>query len=234
MSIYYKVFFNATYRPEYEILINYYLSKEENKNTKNFSIIEFGVASGKSLKYLEIIVQRIKKKFDIKIDIFGFDTFTGMPKSNNPFDQLYDWEEGDFDTNYEAVSNSLRFSKLIKGDVSDTLNLEIIKNLQLKNVICIFFDLDYYSSTLEAFKIFNDEFLDLLLPRVGIFFDNLHSSTEYSGEYLSIKEFNKVNENAQKHISRDFYLEKFDNRFYQFINFENKNYNNNSKEKQKL
>ena len=77
-----KYIFKRTFRPEYEILIDHYLSKKENKNLDHISIIEFGVASGKSLKYLENIKSKFEKKYKLKIKIFGFDTFE-VSKSNN-------------------------------------------------------------------------------------------------------------------------------------------------------
>ena len=58
-----KNIFKRTFRPEYEILIDYYLSKIENRNLDHISIIEFGVASGKSLQYLESIKSKFEKKY---------------------------------------------------------------------------------------------------------------------------------------------------------------------------
>ena len=105
-----KYILNRTFRPEYEILIDYYLSKTENKGLDHISIIEFGVASGKSLKYLENIKLKFEKKYKLEIKIFGFDTFEGMPKSSNKYDQLYDWKEGDYFSNYDYVNSSLKYS----------------------------------------------------------------------------------------------------------------------------
>ncbi len=221
--------FNRTFRPEYEILIDYHLSKEENKNLDHISIIEFGVASGKSLKYIEALKPKFEKKYQLKINIFGFDTFEGMPKSQNKHDQLYDWKEGDYSSNYENVKTSLNYSKLIKGDIKRSINLELFNNLNISNILVIFFDLDFFTSTNDSFKIFDKSFSKFLRPRVGLFFDNLQSSSEFSGEYFSIKKFNEENHINNKFISKDFYLEKFDNRFYQYMNFEHELFNENFK-----
>lgn len=223
-----------TYRPEYEILLDYHLSKKENQNLNEFSIIEFGVASGKSLKYLEKIVKNFERKFKISISIYGFDTFSGMPKSNNPLDHLHSWAEGDFESSIELVKKKLSFSKLIIGNVGQSISIKNFIDNNISNIGMIIFDLDYYTSTNSAFKIFDDEFLKYCLPRVGLFFDNLHSATEFSGEYLSIKEFNLNNNDKLKYISKDFYLEKFDNRYFQFLNFNDSRFNLNFNQKQKL
>ena len=229
-----KYIFKRTFRPEYEILLDHYLSKTENKNLDHISIIEFGVASGKSLKYLENIKSKFEKKYKLKIKIFGFDTFEGMPKSRNKYDQLYDWKEGDYYSSYNDVNSSLKYTKLIKGDVKNSINLKIFKDYGISNVLIIFFDLDFFTSTNYSFKIFEKSFSKTLRPRVGLFFDNLHSSSEFSGEYLSIKKFNEKNLRNNKFISKDFYLEKFDNRFYQYMNFEHKLFNENLKKNQYL
>lgn len=231
---YNKFFTNKTYRPEYEILIDYHLSKQENLDLENISIIEFGVASGSSLKYLEDLKQKIEKKYNIEIKIYGFDTFEGMPKSQDISDQIYDWKEGDYKADYEKVKSSLKYTKLIKGDIKDTINYEIFSKNEISNILVIIFDLDYYSSTSNAFKIFDNSLSKFLRPRVGVFFDNLHSSTEISGEYLSIKQFNEKNIKNNQIISKDFYLEKYDNRFYQYMNLNHKAFNINKKKKQIL
>lgn len=229
-----KYIFNRTFRPEYEIIIDHYLSKVENKNLDHISIIEFGVASGKSLKYLESIKSKVEKKYKLRIKIFGFDTFEGMPKSSNKYDQLYDWKEGDYYSSYDDVNSSLKYTKLIKGDVNDTVNPKLFEDYDISNVLIIFFDLDFFTSTNYSFKIFEKSFSNILRPRVGLFFDNLHSSSEFSGEYLSIKKFNESNIKNNKFISRDLYLEKFDNRFYQYMNFEHDLFDENLKKSQYL
>ena len=58
----------------------------------------------------------------------------------------------------------------------------------------IAFDLDYYTSTVDAMGVFNGD-LSIYLPRVYCYFDDVLSydhcvTSEYSGELLAIKEFN--------------------------------------------
>lgn len=177
---------------------------------------------------------KYEKKYNLKINLFGFDTFEGMPKSENINDQLYDWKQGDFYANYELIQKKLKFTTLIKGNVEDTISQNIFEKHKISNILIIFFDLDYYSSTSSAFKIFDKVYDKYILPRVGLFFDNLHSATEISGEYLSIKNFNKNNFEFGKYISKDFYLERFDNRYYIYLNQNHKNYSINYNEQKYL
>lgn len=233
-ELYNKFILKKTFRPEYEILIDYYLSKEENKNLDHISIIEFGVASGNSLKYLEDLKIKFEKRYNVEIRLFGFDTFEGMPKTENIYDQSYDWNKGDYSSDYNKVLSKVKSANLIKGDIKNTVTYELFESLKISNILIVIFDLDYFSSTNSSFKIFENSFSSFMMPRVGLFFDNIHSSSEISGEYYSIQKFNNENIKNGKIISKDFYLEKFDNRYYQFLNLNHKLFSVNKKKRQNL
>ena len=231
---YNKFILKKTFRPEFEIIIDYYLSKEENKNLDHIIIIEFGVSYGKSLKYLEDLKIKFEKRYKVEIRLFGFDTFEGMPKTENIYDQPYDWNKGDYISDYQTVQSKVKSANLIKGDIKNTVNRELFESYNISNILIILFDLDYFSSTNNSFKIFENSFSSYMLPRVGLFFDNIHSSSEISGEYYSIQKFNDENIKNGKIISKDFYLEKFDNRFYQYLNLNHKLFSVNKKKRQIL
>ena len=61
-----------------------------------------------------------------------------MPKSRNKYDQLYDWKEGDYYSSYNDVNSSLKYTKLIKGDVKNSINLKKFKDYGISNVLIIF------------------------------------------------------------------------------------------------
>jgi hypothetical protein len=73
----------------------------------------------------------------------------------------------------------------------------------------ISFDLDYYSSIVEAFGIFDvpDE---AILPRVMCYMDDVIGTTEcysdFTGERLAIREFNERNESRKLSPCYDFEL----------------------------
>jgi hypothetical protein len=58
-------------------------------------------------------------------------------------------------------------------------------------VAFISFDLDYYSSTMQAFSIFEATH-NILLPRIYCYFDDIlgHIYSDFTGERLAIREFN--------------------------------------------
>ncbi len=65
----------------------------------------------------------------------------------------------------------------------------------------ISFDLDYYSSTLAAFRIFSIR-ESYILPRVACYFDDMTGDIDYAyndftGELLAVNEFNAEHENIK-------------------------------------
>ena len=164
---------------------------------ENISVIEFGVAGGNGLVALENIAQDIEEEVGVKISVYGFDTGEGMPEILDYRDLPYVWQKGFFKMDVERLKARLKKAKLILGDVKDTIKT-FSKKESPAPIGFISFDLDYYSSTTEAFQLFN-ETNTLFLPRVFCYFDDcigydweLHS--EFTGELLAIKEFNNKNE----------------------------------------
>lgn len=164
---------------------------------ESISVIEFGVAGGNGLVALENIAQDVEEAVGVKISVYGFDSGEGLPEILDYRDLPYVWQKGFFKIDVELLLARLKKAKLILGDVKDTAKTFA----QIENpapIGFISFDLDYYSSTAEAFQLF-DEPNNLFLPRVFCYFDDciggdyeLHS--EFTGELLLIKEFNHKND----------------------------------------
>ena len=89
----------------------------------------------------------------------------------------------------EKLRKRLRRAQLILGLVEDTVS-EFIAS-RPSPVAFISFDLDYYSSTMQAFKMLEAE-QTLLLSRIYCYFDDIMGFTysEYNGERLAIADFN--------------------------------------------
>ena len=60
------------------------------------SIIEFGVAGGRGLVCLDEIARSISSKFDIGIDVYGFDTGEGLPLISDARDLPNLYSQGDY------------------------------------------------------------------------------------------------------------------------------------------
>lgn len=153
------------------------------------SFIEFGVAGGNSLIALEAIARRLEDHFKINIEVYGFDTGAGLPRPSDYRDIPNLWSESDFRMDEEKLRRRLTKAQLILGPVDKTVPLFPERNPA--PVAFIAFDLDYYSSTVHAFRLLDAEHR-LLLPRVHCYFDDIMGYTlcEFNGERLAIAEFN--------------------------------------------
>jgi len=136
----------------------------------NFTVIEFGVAGGNGLLILERIAERISISLGVHIEILGFDTGRGMPNPQDYRDLPHVYQEGFYKMEIEKLKSRLKTAQLIIGDIFDTIPC-FFGNPDLPPVGFVAFDLDYYSSTKKAFRIFEGAPLTRL-PRVFCYFDD--------------------------------------------------------------
>jgi hypothetical protein len=153
------------------------------------SFIEFGVAGGNSLLKPEAIARRLYDYFKINIDVYGFDGGTGMPRPRDYRDIPNLWCEGHFRMDVEKLQDRLTKAQLMLGPVDETVP-SFLKRSPAPVAFAVF-DLDYYSSTMQAFTLFDAE-QSLLLPRVHCYFDDILAYTicDFNGELLAITDFN--------------------------------------------
>ena len=230
----FRLLCNAVERPSYSCCVLVAAKLASALGIHRISVIEFGVAGGNGLLELENMVEEVERIVPIKIDIFGFDTGKGLPLSDNYKDQLYFWQEGHFEMNEEALRKRLRLSKLVLGDVSKSVET-FISEYNPAPIGAIMFDLDYYSSTKDAFKLFNYLNSNNSLPRIYTYMDDISSvdllpANEFTGVRCAINEFNSENNNKKiarmEHLSRFMRLPKpWNELVYVFHNFEHKDYN---------
>jgi hypothetical protein len=153
------------------------------------SVIEFGVAGGNGLVSLERIAEKVGGVFGVTIDAYGFDSGGGLPKPQDYRDCPNLFSPGHYPMDEEKLRKRLHSARLVLGLVEDTVS-EFIASRPAP-VAFISFDLDYYSSTMQAFKLL-EAAPALLLPRVYCYFDDIMGFTysDYNGERLAIMEFN--------------------------------------------
>ena len=198
LSIIFKKF-----RPHYHSMIYEATQSAIKLKLKKISIIEFGVASGNGLLSIEKYCKKLSKKYEIEYEIYGFDfgNAAGLNLSKNPKDLPYYWSEGQFKMDYEKLKEKITISKLVIGNVSDTIK-SFTQKYNPAPIAVVFFDLDYYTSTSNALELFKcqDEFI---LPRVICYFDDLQPNVNnFNGELAAINEFNKNNEEMK--IAKDY------------------------------
>lgn len=87
---------------------------------KRVSAIEFGVAGGNGLVTMEEHAKEIEQYTGVKFDLYGFDSGTGLPITQDYRDQLYFWAQGGFPMDVNALKSRLKNAQLILGDVKET------------------------------------------------------------------------------------------------------------------
>jgi hypothetical protein len=195
--------FDAVARPNYGFCIYNAAQLAKSLGIKRISIIEFGVAGGNGLVNLEQHAEEISKALDIEFEIYGFDMGSGLPKPLGFRDMPYMWAEGFYKMDLDLLKNRLKFSKLIIGNVKETCTT-FFEEYGPAPIGCAMFDLDYYSSTIDAFNIFHaDE--NNYLPRIYCYFDDIASNglramNNHVGVLRAIEEFNQTN--SSKKIAR--------------------------------
>jgi hypothetical protein len=160
---------------------------------QRISALEFGVAGGNGLLALEDHARRVNRETGVQIDIYGFDSGSGLPAPSDFRDMPYAWEQGFYAMDADRLKDRLRSAKLIIGDVRDT-----VRHFGDENpapIGFISFDLDYYSSTTAALEVLDLPF-EKLLPRIFCYFDDVaggpsYCYNEFTGELLAINEFNQ-------------------------------------------
>jgi hypothetical protein len=156
---------------------------------ERITVIEFGVAGGNGLLELERVAGWVERRSGVGIDVVGFDIGTGLPRPQDHRDLPNLWSEGHYPMNSEALQARLSTARLELGAVADTVPAFLAQHPAPIGFVS--FDLDLYSSTTEALRIFEAE-PALLLPRVMCYFDDIigFSHGDFTGERLAIREFN--------------------------------------------
>ena len=198
------------------------------------SAIEFGVCSGASLTYIEKYSKEIEKLTGVSFNTYGFDMMSGLPKTSIDYkNQLYFWPQGAFKTDLEKLRNNIKTSTLIIGDIKDKVKT-FFDEYEPPVIGFISFDLDYYTSTLSAFEIFNFSQSNYL-PRVECYMDDVSSFNELSaskgtGVLRAIEEFNERENNKKiykKELVSQFrrFKEYWNEKIYVFHYFNHDLYN---------
>jgi hypothetical protein len=150
-------------------------------------MLEFGVAGGSGLVSLETISRIVGERLGVDIDVYGFDTGVGLPASDDYRDGPYFRTGGDFPMDPDRLRSRLKRAELILGEVKHTIDRFV--QSRPAPIAFIAFDMDYYTSTVDAFALFKTDD-SILMPRIYCLFDDVFSCGSFDGERLAIEEFN--------------------------------------------
>ena len=72
------------------------------------SVLELGVAGGNGIIALEKYEKKVEKVLDIQIDVYGFDTGVGLPKTEDVNEDLpFFWRTDLYKTDKDALAKKI-------------------------------------------------------------------------------------------------------------------------------
>ena len=164
---------------------------------RGVTIIEFGVAAGGGLLGMCDLAQRATAITGVEVKVVGFDTGVGMPAPVDYRDHPDLYQAGDFPMDQEALRKKLPANaRLIMGELGDTVPRFLAELNPEAPIGFAAIDVDYYSSAVEALRIFADPMPSKYLPLPILYLDDivLPSHSRFSGELLAVEEFNAVHQ----------------------------------------
>ncbi len=187
----------ALERPHYAYCVYHAAWLAKQLGLPRMSVLEFGVAGGNGLVNLEYHAENIEKIHGVGIDIYGFDTGEGLPEPLDYRDLPYHWQTGFFKMDLPKLQARLKRSKLILGDVRETVP-RFIATHNPAPIGVMMHDLDFYSSTADALKLLDGP-PEAFLPRMYCYFDDCIGTevelfNDDIGQRLAINEFNRAHE----------------------------------------
>jgi hypothetical protein len=202
----------ALHRPHYAYILYQAAQLAARLGEPRISVIEFGVAGGGGLLWMERHAVEVEKLFPtVKIELYGFDTGGGLPAPRDYRDLPYHWKSGFFAMDPAALKAKLTRAKLVIGDAVET-SKTFFADFNPAPIGAISHDLDFYSSTRPALDMFLAE-SRFLLPRIFCYFDDtiggeVELYNDFTGERLAIEDFNRDNETVK--IAPPHYLRVLD------------------------
>lgn len=160
---------------------------------QRIAALEFGVAGGNGLIALESAAAVTADLLGVDVESFGFDTGTGMPEPVDHRDVPWVIKEGYFPMDEQALRGRLTKAQLVLGPVAETV--QEWSRSGHPPIGFVAFDLDYYSSTMQAFGVLEGP-AERILPRVPCYFDDVfgYGWSDFTGERAAIADFNASHE----------------------------------------
>ena len=179
----------ASARPQYLWGVLQAASEGRNLGLPGVSVLEFGVAGGNGIVALEQAASAAERLVGVHVSVFGFDTGTGMPPPKDHRDVPWAIRPGYFVMDEAALRARLARTELVLGPVSETVATWSAQDHPPAGFAA--FDLDYYSSTVDALQLL-DAPAHRVLPRVVCYFDDIfgYGWTDFTGERAAIADYN--------------------------------------------
>lgn len=199
ISVHTRARWELTDRPQYLLGVLQAAKNAQRQGAPEICVAEFGVAGGRGLLALEQCAIDVARETGITIHVFGFDTGSGLPELCGDYrDHPDQWVPADYSMDVEALRRKLGpDTGLILGNVGETVP-EFVAERQSCPIGFASFDMDLYSSTISALKLFSRSDRQML-RRTTVYFDNIDFdiSHRFAGELLAIDQFNGQNDHVK-------------------------------------
>lgn len=192
-----KIYFDLITRRQHAFSLLNAARKANALGLRRITAIELGVANGAGLMNMCDIAGRISRELNIAFDIVGFDTGVGMPPPRDYRDHPEHYGYGDFPmVDPAALSAQLPGNaRLILGPLAETVPAFRAQLNHTSPVGFVSLDVDYFSSSVEALKLFEGD-ASAYLPVVDLYLDDVEFETHnsWSGELGAVREFNATHD----------------------------------------
>ena len=198
-----KVEWDLIVRPHYAYGVLHAAEQARIAGLSAVTVIEFGVAKGERLLNLCDLAKKTEQCTGIRIEVVGFDSGMGMPEPLDYRDHPELYSLGDFPMDQEKLKRALPAGAELKiGALSETLDAFLAERHAPVGFAAI--DVDYYSSTRDALRLFADADVSKYVAVPLLYFDDIMFEThnEWSGELLAINEFNAAQSSRKIALDR--------------------------------
>jgi hypothetical protein len=173
---------------------------------KEISVAEFGVAGGATLLIISRYAIMIEKETRVCIRVYGFDTGGGLPELEGVRDLPYWFRPAQYSMDVEKLRHKLKNTELVLGNVRNTVG-KFFEDSTRPPLAVIFNDLDFYSSTRDALRIFDADFSHFL-PRLFMYLDDVIGTPEamygpFNGQLLANADYNSNHNDIKIHLNQN-------------------------------
>ena len=173
------------------------------------SVLEFGVAGGNGLAFIRDFAPKAEQAIGVAFDIYGFDTGEGMPPPEGARDLPHWFQESQYRMNRDALRDYVPEAKLVLGNIKDTAP-SFVEQFRPAPIGALFNDVDYYSSTMHSFSIFDavDRFSDCFLPRAFMYLDDILGTElemygPFNGQLAAVNDYNASRDGSKIHLNQN-------------------------------
>lgn len=199
-----KVAFDVLVRQQHAYGLLAAADAARERGLERATAVELGVGSGTGLLNICDLARRIERATGVGFDIVGFDTGAGLPPPADHRDHPELYKEGWYPVDRAALERALPDNaRVIYGDLRDTID-DFVRTLTPASPLGFAaLDVDYYSSSQHALRLFLGEATSYL-PTVFVYVDDVHEATHtrFAGELLAIDEFNDEHELRKLDVDR--------------------------------